>query len=135
MCFGCVSSQTWLQLDNEPIGLACADEHCGWKERRENRAVKICLCTEVLLDTVLGSRLLYGKAFCSLSKIPPPPKLCHKHLSYALFMCFKTHSGLQTGRRMPFRMHDFLVFLLYLWLLHRLHLELGASDSASSAPG
>lgn len=56
------------------------------RKKGEQGSKNKCLCTEVLLDTVLGSRLLYGKAFCSLSKIPPPPNyvinICH-----TLYLC------------------------------------------------
>lgn len=31
----CVCCQTWLQLVNEPIGLVCADECCGWTDRKK----------------------------------------------------------------------------------------------------
>lgn len=31
--FVSVCLQTWLQLVNEPIGLVCADERCGWTDR------------------------------------------------------------------------------------------------------
>lgn len=71
MCFNMsvfvrVCCQTWLQLVNEPIGLVCADERCGWTDRmkggeRQYNQSKFCYALRSFLDFILRSGLLYDK--------------------------------------------------------------------------